>query len=158
MYGREARGRVAVSTGAARSSRNWMCVIAFALIGGLGDYSVCHSWQLIDGKHWQILSPDAEDVVVTDSSENTRGLCARGMVEVEGAMKVEGSWDLGEIDALQQTTCTDWIDRTFPERCARFDGRRWPAISKGIRTQQMHFCIDRFEYPNRRGAYPWIDG
>lgn len=20
----------------------------------------------------------------------------------------------------------------------------------------MHFCIDRFEYPNRRGAYPWI--
>jgi formylglycine-generating enzyme len=71
-------------------------------------------------------------------------------------MMVEGSGYFDVVEALQKTTCTKWISRTFPERCARFDEQGWRAVSSGIPRRPMHFCIDRFEYPNRRGAYPWI--
>jgi formylglycine-generating enzyme required for sulfatase activity len=78
------------------------------------------------------------------------------MVEVSGRMKLGGwGWD-DRVDVLQQSACVEWIDRSFPERCARFDRARWLALSSGLPVQPMHFCIDRFEYPNRRGAYPWI--
>jgi hypothetical protein len=85
-----------------------------------------------------------------------RGHCAEGMVEVEGRMMVDGWGDSDAVDALQKSVCVSWINRTFPERCAQFDEERWRVLSRNIPTQPMHFCIDRFEYPNRRGAYPWI--
>src|SRR5579871_73633 len=78
------------------------------------------------------------------------------MVEVAGRMKVHGAGYFDLVDALQESTCEDWIERTFPERCARFDAVRWRVLSQHIETAPMHFCIDRFEYPNRRGVYPWI--
>lgn len=116
-----------------------------------------HEWRLIDGKHWQIVSPaDGESTELTDAAEGTRGACTEGMVEVQGQMMVDGSGYFDVVDALQKTVCVDWINRTFPERCARFDEERWRALSAGIPRQPMHFCMDRFEYPNRRGAYPWI--
>jgi formylglycine-generating enzyme len=115
-----------------------------------------HSWRLIEGKHWQIVSTAAEDAAVTDASEGTRGRCSEGMVEVEGRMMVDGWGDADVVEALQNDTCTDWIDVAFPKRCAHFDKARWSVLSRSIPTRTMHFCIDRFEYPNRRGAYPWI--
>jgi formylglycine-generating enzyme len=115
-----------------------------------------HPWQLIEGKHWQILSDASEDAATTDASEGTRGHCPEGMVEVRGNMMVDGWGYADMVDILQQETCADWIDRSFPERCARFDREQWIALSRPIPTLPMHFCIDRFEYPNRRGAYPWI--
>jgi sulfatase modifying factor 1 len=115
-----------------------------------------HPWRMIDGKHWQIESTDVEDVAMTDAAEGTRGACPPGMVEVEGRMKVGGwGWE-DAVDALQRQACVDWIDRAFPERCARYDRDRWLALSSRLPVRPMHFCIDRFEYPNRRGAYPWI--
>jgi formylglycine-generating enzyme required for sulfatase activity len=78
------------------------------------------------------------------------------MVEVQGRMMVDGWGHSDVVDVLQKETCMDWIDSAFPERCARFDRAHWLALSKGIPTHPMHFCIDRFEYPNRRGAFPWI--
>jgi hypothetical protein len=118
--------------------------------------ALARRWQLIEDKHWQIVSDAVEEASVTDDSEHTRGSCAPGMVEVAGHMKVHGSGYYDLVDALQESTCEDWIDRTFPERCARFDPSRWRALSQHIETEPMHFCIDRFEYPNQRGAYPWI--
>jgi sulfatase modifying factor 1 len=113
-------------------------------------------WQLIDGKHWQIASATSEDTAVTDFAERTGGRCAPGMVDVEGRSKVHGWGYYDGVDTLQETTCVDWIDRAFPERCARFDRQQWLAASSAIRTQEVQLCIDRFEYPNRRMAYPWI--
>lgn len=115
-----------------------------------------HHWQLIEGRHWQIASPASEDVDATDAMEGTRGGCTAGMVEVRGRMLVDGWGDLDGVDAAQRSACVDWIDRRFPERCARFDASRWSALARRLPTHPMHFCIDRFEYPNRRGAYPWI--
>lgn len=110
-----------------------------------------HEWQLVMGRHWQIVGPPGEDPAATDAREGTRGSCPVGMVEVRGRMKLDPMMDL-----LQQQTCTKWISQTWPERCGEFDAKKWAALSKDMPTQPMSFCIDRFEYPNRKGAYPII--
>jgi hypothetical protein len=130
-------------------------VVSIAVLSP-AEEGLSHRWQLIDGKHWQIASLAIEDAQVTDAAEGTRGACAVGMVEVEGQLKVDGWGYHDGIDAIQMRTCANWINSTFPERCAHFDRERWLALSKSLPTEQLHFCIDRFEYPNRRGAYPWI--
>jgi formylglycine-generating enzyme len=113
-------------------------------------------WRLVDGHYWQIeaeaetIEPAAE----TDAREGTCGGCPEGMVDVEGNMKVDGP---DSIEELQKTTCTQWLDERYPERCASFDGAAWRRLSEHLQTRAMRFCIDRFEYPNRRGAYPIID-
>jgi hypothetical protein len=113
-----------------------------------------HPWVLIDDKYWQIASTETEDPAVTDAAEGTRGACPEGMVEVEGSMRVDG--ERGSVEALQDTTCTDWISRDFPERCARFDADKWGRIARELPVRPQHFCVDRFEYPDRKGAYPVI--
>ncbi|HXX68411.1 MAG TPA: SUMF1/EgtB/PvdO family nonheme iron enzyme [Polyangiaceae bacterium] len=118
---------------------------------------LAHEWQLVEGRHWQIASThEPEDPAVSDAHEGTRGNCPLGMVEVDGLMVGGSHGRLDAIDELQRPTCVDWIDQTFPERCARFDRPQWLALSASLPREPMHFCIDRFEYPNRRGAYPWI--
>jgi hypothetical protein len=111
-------------------------------------------WTLVDGKHWQIASPASEDPSLTDATENTRGNCPPGMVEVLGSMRIDSAQ--GSVEGLQDATCTNWIDRSFPERCAVFDTGMWRGIVRNLPVERMHFCIDRFEYPNRKGAYPVI--
>ena len=117
------------------------------------DPPLTHSWQLIDSVNWQIISGAVEDAAVTDAAEGTRGTCPMGMVDVTGAMKRDSQLS---VETLQDTTCTEWISRNFPQRCARFDAKRWQSLASGLASSAMHFCIDRFEYPNRRGAYPII--
>lgn len=112
-----------------------------------------HEWHLVDGKHWTIASSALEAPEVTDAIERTTGACPAGMVEVAGRMKTDGDVS---IEALQETTCTEWIRRQYPQRCARFDRDQWLTVSAALQTKPMRFCIDRFEWPNRRGAYPVI--
>jgi len=109
------------------------------------------SWHLVNGRHWQIDGAAGEDPEVTDAYEGTRGACPAGMVWVAGDMKVHPM-----MDELQLQSCSKWIDRTWPERCAEYDRDKWIAASKGLPTQQVAVCMDRFEYPNRKGAYPII--
>ncbi len=106
-------------------------------------------WQLVMGRHWQIRGPRGEDPAITDACEATRGSCPTGMVEVSGKMKVHGM-----LDALQLQACTKWIDRKWPERCAEYDRDKWLALAKDLPTQDVHVCMDRFEYPNRKGEFP----
>jgi formylglycine-generating enzyme required for sulfatase activity len=119
-----------------------------------------HEWHLRRGKHWQIVSSPSENQGTTDAAEGTRGGCGPGMVEVKGQMKMAPSpsavFDLNSVDELQKTTCTKWITQDYPERCAEFDREKWLSISKELPQKSMHFCVDRFEYPNQKGAYPWI--
>lgn len=114
-----------------------------------------HEWALLDRAFWQVVGPGAiEDPSVTDAREGTRGACGPGMVEVRGPMKDDGGWFA--VDGLQQLTCTRWLNRTFPARCAEYDADAWRARARPIKTRPMHFCIDRFEYPNRAGANPVV--
>ncbi len=112
-------------------------------------------WRSISEKHWQIQSTEAESPLVTDDTEGTRGACPVGMVEVSGRMKVDLP-TVEPIEELQNTTCTSWIQREFPERCASFDADRWRALSSGLPTTPMRFCIDRYEYPDVKGQFPVI--
>ncbi|MBI4704597.1 MAG: SUMF1/EgtB/PvdO family nonheme iron enzyme [Deltaproteobacteria bacterium] len=124
-----------------------------------GPPQLGHTWRLVRGRHWQIVSADYEDPEATDGRERTRGACPVGMVDVKGEMKVEPSdnpYSGNTIDDLQRKTCTDWISRDYPERCRTFDREAWLKLSEELATRSMHFCIDRFEYPNRRGQYPMI--
>jgi hypothetical protein len=119
-----------------------------------------HPWHLVHGKHWQITAASpAEPVETTDAREGTRGDCPAGMVHVKGQMKLDPSanpFDGTSIEELQKSTCTKWINREYPERCAEFDRERWLGLSRELLTKSMSFCMDRFEYPNQKGAYPII--
>jgi hypothetical protein len=111
-------------------------------------------WTLVEGRSWQIESPPGEDPAATDETEGTRGNCRSGMIEVQGSMKVDS--ERGSVELLQDATCTEWIDRNFPERCAVFEMSRWRAVAQDLPSVPMHFCIDRFEYPDRKGEFPII--
>jgi hypothetical protein len=119
-----------------------------------------YEWRLIDGKHWQIVAEPREAQAEVDRREGTRGACREGMVEVKGRMLVDppgvGLIDDRSIEEKQKTTCKQWINREYPERCASFDRARWLELSRGFATQPMHFCMDRYEYPNEEGQYPVI--
>ncbi|HEY8075709.1 MAG TPA: SUMF1/EgtB/PvdO family nonheme iron enzyme [Labilithrix sp.] len=109
------------------------------------------TWRLVNGRHWQIVAPRGEEPSVTDARERNRGACQAGMIEVSGKMKMHAM-----MDELQQQTCTKWIDRKWPERCGEYDRDAWLKLSKDLPTRDEHFCIDRFEYPNRKNEYPII--
>ena len=113
-----------------------------------------HSWHQVAGEGWQIIATATEDPAETDMVENTRGDCPVGMVEVRGRTKTVGSVDL--LDEYEKTTCTEWISLAYPERCAVFDEAKWHLLSRSLPTEPMHFCIDRFEYPDRKGSYPVV--
>ena len=108
-------------------------------------------WREIGTNHWQIKTAPGEAPDVTDAAEGNRGTCAPGMVDVKGKFRLT---EIG--DELQKAICTKWINREFPERCATFDKDKWAAVRAKLATKDMHFCIDRFEYPNRKGEYPVI--
>jgi sulfatase modifying factor 1 len=125
-----------------------------ALIAGgvhADDKPLTHEWREVGKNHWQIVTPDGEAPEATDAAEGTRGACSAGMVEIQGRMRVTPMGDY-----LQQSICSHWINRKFPERCALFDKEKWEAMRDKLPTKDMHFCIDRFEYPNRKGEYPVI--
>lgn len=118
-----------------------------------------NGWRSVDHKHWQALSDLPEEpIAVTDAREKTRGVCPPGMVEAQGKYKLDSAGtDLtGEVERLQDQSCTDWISKDFPARCATFDKPQWLSLSAKLPTRQLHYCIDRFEYPNRLGANPVI--
>jgi sulfatase modifying factor 1 len=121
------------------------------------DASAPREWRQVKGRHWQIVSPPGEPVEVTDQAEGNRGACPPGMIEVAGNMV-----NAYMMDQRQQNLCVKWINRDFPERCAEFDRDKWLAETRDLPRRAMHFCIDRYEYPNIKGEYPllyvnWIE-
>jgi sulfatase modifying factor 1 len=113
-----------------------------------------HDWTLHEEKHWQVVSPFFQDPMVTDAVEGTRGSCPLGMVEVRGRMRVDRA--PFSIEAMQKLMCTRWISQDFPERCAEFDKEGWLSFVRPIAMTKMAFCVDRYEYPNIKGQFPWV--
>jgi formylglycine-generating enzyme required for sulfatase activity len=120
------------------------------------EQALLREWRLLEGKHWQIASPEGDPPEVTDDAEGTRGACGAGMVEVRGSMLSGPIGDVDPVEMAQSQTCVDWLTKTFPERCALFDQERWRTSAAAFPTRAMRFCVDRFEYPNRAGAHPWV--
>jgi formylglycine-generating enzyme len=110
-----------------------------------------HEWREVGTNHWQIKTAAGEAPEVTDAAEGNRGTCSAGMVDVKGKFRLTA---IG--DELQKAICSKWINREFPERCASFDKDKWATVRAKLTTKDMHFCIDRFEHPNRKGEFPVI--
>jgi hypothetical protein len=68
------------------------------------------------------------------------GACADDMVEVEG-----------DYCPWVEQKCLRWLDPETKMRCAEF-----APTQCATKTVKKHFCIDRFEYPNKPGAKPEI--
>ncbi|MBX3188884.1 MAG: SUMF1/EgtB/PvdO family nonheme iron enzyme [Labilithrix sp.] len=126
-------------------------VVGASLAGAEEKKPLNYEWREVGTNHWQIKTPPGEAPETTDAAEKNRGDCPAGMVDVKGKM-VQTS--IG--DELQKAVCTTWINRQFPERCASFDKEKWAAAKAKLPKKDMRFCIDRFEYPNRKGEYPII--
>jgi formylglycine-generating enzyme len=121
-------------------------------------------WKSVDKKHWQAQAKNGtpsssgeEPRDVTDAKEGNGAGCPSGMARVKGNFRAEShGQSTGEIERLQDTACTDWISRDFPARCRTFDRDKIAQEVQKIPTKALDFCIDRFEYPNIRGANPMI--
>jgi hypothetical protein len=68
------------------------------------------------------------------------GGCPEDMVEVEG-----------EYCPWVEQKCLRWLDPETKMRCGEF-----APTQCATRTVKKHFCIDRYEYPNKPGAKPEI--
>jgi len=69
--------------------------------------------------------------------------CPRGMVEVRGEY----------CPSLEQV-CARWMppERGSPPRCAEFE----PTLPCAGPTVARHFCVDKYEFPNRAGKKPVV--
>jgi hypothetical protein len=72
------------------------------------------------------------------------GACGPDMVEVEG-----------DYCPLVTQTCLRWLDPETKLQCAEFAPPTASAAC-ALKTQHKHFCIDRYEWPNRVRALPRI--
>src|SRR5262249_5154199 len=68
--------------------------------------------------------------------------CPPEMVEVEG-----------DYCPLVEQKCLRWLDPATKLQCAEFDKSAAGAACP-VKTQRKHFCIDRYEWPNKAGAMP----
>lgn len=83
------------------------------------------------------------NAVLGGASTGASGSCGEGMVEVEGDY----------CPTLEQK-CLKWMDpeNVFPRRCSEFA----PTGSCQGKTTRKHFCIDKFEWPNKAGEKPQV--
>jgi hypothetical protein len=72
----------------------------------------------------------------------TESACAPGMVEVEG-----------DYCPYVEQKCLRWLDPATKLQCAEFD-RTGSSARCPVKTTHKHFCIDRYEWPNKLGALP----
>ncbi len=108
------------------------------------------SWGFIDDKQWVF----AQEPGVSPAGSSS---CPGGdMLRVTGRMAQAASTLFDSIEELQKRTCTKWITRQFPERCAEFSQTGWEALRAKLPRREMSYCIDPYEWPNRKGAAPWI--
>lgn len=112
-----------------------------------------------EAHYWQ-----APHVAALDDSpqEPNDPNCPVGMLDVRGQMKMD-SPTKGPIEYLQRSNqvCKRWLgnDPTdFARRCAEFSQPVWEKLAQDLATKAIKpFCIDRYEYPNKKGASPVID-
>lgn len=114
-----------------------------------------NQWRSIAGKHWQAIATETPAAINPDVG---RGVCQPGMVEVRGKMRLDtlGGQSSEEVEALQNRTCINWINRDFPARCAEFSREAWLPVMQALPVKETRYCMDRFEYPNAYGENPVI--
>jgi hypothetical protein len=90
---------------------------------------------------------DAAAAAAPDASDGGAGVCPEDMVVVEG-----------ELCPIVVQICTEHHpeylkNKHKSERCLRY---REPTHCLSENRPSMHFCIDRYEWPNKRGERPQV--
>ncbi len=111
-------------------------------------------WLVVGGTQWQLATPPSDALPSDLPDAEAAGDCPEGMVEAHGDMKLDG--ERQGVEDLQTRACSSWTEGPAARTCNAFDPGRWAALSRDLPTRPMHFCIDRFEYPNQRGQYPIV--
>ena len=117
------------------------------------------SWRQVQTVNWQAvaeglpeLPPLGGDLAVA----TTPGDCPRDMLAIEGGLLLDarGRADTDGVQDLQDSVCEAW---RVPKRiCERFSKERWSAVAASLPRKPLRFCVDRYEYPNRRGEFPLV--
>jgi len=108
--------------------------------------------------NWQAFDEAPRPLPVDDAAPSPRG-CPDGMVRVEGQYLVAASGaDDDSVLASQNSCCTEWRSaaRGADGLCATFDAGCWAIERARLGRRPMSVCVDRFEFPNRRGEYPVV--
>lgn len=107
------------------------CAFVLVLVLGTGTLPMqgatqepFRSWIQVAGAHWQLADFPTESMSQTDADEKTSWTCVKGMVDVEGAMKVEGQ---ESIEALQEAACIEWLEYRCPEIQSRV---AWRSVGR----------------------------
>lgn len=107
---------------------------------------------------WQPFDPTPAELPPEPGA--TAGRCGEGMIEIAGKHLVapSGRDDDDAVLTAQNETCTEWRSPNHDAEglCARFDREKWEAKRATLGRRDLAFCIDRYEYPNRRGEYPVV--
>jgi hypothetical protein len=84
-----------------------------------------------------------QERLVAEGPADRKSACPSGTVEVEG-----------DYCPQVEQKCTKWMDPegVFPRRCSEFA----PSSACKVATVKKHFCIDKYEYPNRAGEKPVV--
>ncbi len=96
-----------------------------------------------DASNQENQNPSVEipaELKIPSAPGGTEGNCAEGMQEVEG-----------EYCPNVEQKCLRWLDKE-QMRCAEFA----PTTECVGKKLKKHFCIDRFEYPNKAGEKPVV--
>ena len=80
---------------------------------------------------------------VGGAGAGSSGRCPENMVEVEG-----------DYCPYIEQKCLRWLDPETKMRCAEFA----PSGKCQSKTTKKHFCIDRYEWPNKVGEKPVVMG
>ena len=97
-----------------------------------------------------IVTESAREDVITAKKKDSDPIdkaCPKGMVLVEG-----------EFCPEVEQKCLRWLPGSHPGigplRCAEF---QFPSVCKSEKRVHKKFCIDEFEWPNRKDEFPIID-
>lgn len=83
--------------------------------------------------------PKEDNINTPEIKEEVKSICPGGMIEVDG-----------EYCPEVQEICLKWIDDL---RCAEFKS---PTICLSKQRTHLHFCMDKFEWPNVEGSFPEV--
>lgn len=116
--------------------------------------TTCTQKQTLDSD-CRSLKVDTTPVVVVELKKEKieESRCSPDMITISGNM-LGGPPD--QVEKIQDSTCTTWLNKEFPARCATFDKTAWDREKKKIPRLHLEFCIDKFEWPNKEGSSPLV--
>ena len=142
----------------------------FAVLMGMGALGALPGWTSVPSAPSvpaPVLSSGGEDVVdataavgapvppdslVAASAGLKESVTPRIVTETTGACPADMIEVVGDYCPNLEQKCLRWLDPDAKLRCAEFA----PEPKCTGKTVQKHFCMDKYEYPNKAGATPVV--